>query len=293
MDAARSAVFDVTVNKCRDVERPVMTERASNSRRGWAIAGMSALLILVGVALFALGYLTASQALRETSRTPLGDGIVSDPVDTSPGDKLSVLSNEGFARKLFDESTALEARLGQPGTQVHMGFYSGPGNHGSLARLLDDINSYEATDGVIHKAVWDEGVTSSLQLPSYVLMNREAWYERAYPVDGKAVVYGVPRADFVSVTPEQADALWGQFSRRYTGQASLFKEATGRSVEVWCFVQGAKANRIFYTNEFVELQRMEAEGVVNVHFAKTANADWNDPADWTHGTVNHPPALPK
>ena len=270
-----------------------MTEPMSDSRRGWARTGLVVLLILAGAALFTLGYIAASRAPLETNRTAPGDGILPGPLETNPGDKLSVLSNEGFARKLFAESTALEARLGQPGTQVHMGFYSGSGNHGNLVRLLDDINNYKATDGVTHRAVWDEGVTSSLQLPAYVLMNREAWYERAYPVDGRAVVYGIPRADFVSVTPEQADSLWGQFSRRYTGQALLFKEATGRPVEVWCFVQGAKANRIFYTNEFVELQRLEADGVVNVHFAKIANADWTDPADWTHGTANHPPALPQ
>jgi hypothetical protein len=270
-----------------------MTEPMSDSRRGWARTVLVVLLILSGVALFAFGYLAASQGPPPTNRTALGDGVLSDPLQTKPGDKLSVLSNEAFARKLFDESTELEARLGQPGTQVHMGFYSGPGSHGNLVRLLDDINNYKATDGVIHKAVWDEGVTSSLQLPSYVLMNREAWYERAYPVDGRAVVYGTPRADFASVTPEQADSLWGQFSRRYTGQARLFQEATGKPVEVWCFVQGAKANRIFYTNEFVELQRLEAEGVVNVHFAKTVDADWTNPADWTQGTANHPPALPQ
>jgi hypothetical protein len=268
-----------------------MTDGVSDPRRRWVRAGLPLLLVLAGMLLFALGYWTGGRVSPETDGATVGAGSLSDPLRATPNDKLAVLSDDAFARTLFDESTALEARLARPGTQVHMGFYSGPGNHGNLVRLLDDINNYTATDGVVHKAVWDEGVTSSLQLPSYVRMNREAWYERAYPVDGKAVVYGIPQADFVSVTPEQADAVWGQFSRRYTGQAPLFKEATGRSVDVWCFVQGAKANRIFYTNEFVALRRLEAEGVVNVHFAKSADADWTDPADWTLGTANHPPAL--
>lgn len=268
-----------------------MTKSVPESGRRWPSAGMVALLVLAGAALFALGYLTAPRAPQATNRAVSSGPAPSDPLMTSPGDKLSVLSDTAFTRKLFDESTALEARLKQSGTQVHMGFYSGPGNHGNLVRLLDDINNYQAADGAIHKAIWDEGVTTSLQLPSYVLMNREAWYERAYPIDGKAVVYGTPRADFAPVTPEQADSVWGQFSRRYASQASLFKEATGKPVEVWCFVQGAKANRIFYTNEFVELQRLEAEGVVKVHFARTIDADWTDPKDWTEGTANHPPAL--
>jgi len=215
----------------------------------------------------------------------------SDPILTTPAQKLAELSDEAFTRRLFDETTALDARLRQPGAQVHMGFYSGPGNHGNLVRLLDDINSSDAGDGSVDLAIWDEGATSALQIPSYFEMEREMWYERAYPVDGAAIVYGVPRRDFAPVTPEQADAVWGQFSRRYTDQAVLYEQATGRPVQAWCFVQGAGADRIFYTNEFVELQRLEAEGVVEVHFAKKADADWADPSDWTHGTANHPPAL--
>lgn len=218
------------------------------------------------------------------------DNSLSEPLFTSPTNKLSVLSDEAFTHRLFDECTALDSRLDEPGTQVHMGFWSGPGNHGALVRLLDKINSHEVKDGSVHRAIWDEGVTSSLQIPSFVTMTREAWYERAYPVDGKAVVFDVEYENFAPVTPEQADAVWGLYSRRYTNQATLFKQTTGKTVEVWCFVEGAKAQRIFYTNEFVELKRLEAQGVVSVHFAKHPDADWTNPMDWTHETENHPPA---
>lgn len=252
------------------------------------------LLILIAIALSVLGIfsLPACTGTRRpvATKTAKTDAF-STPIFTSPKAKLAELSNPKFTKKLFSESTALEARLAKPGTQVHMGFYSGPGNHGSLVRVLDAINNYQGTDGTVHRAIWDEGVTTSLQIPSYVTMNREVWYERAFPTDGKATIFGVARSDFPPVTPAQADAIWGQYSRRYTDQAALFAKATGKPVQVWCFVQGAKANRIFYTNEFVELKELEADGAVEVHFAKTDDADWTKPSDWTTGTADHPPAL--
>jgi hypothetical protein len=243
-------------------------------------------LVLLGLGLFALGFWTSSKYFATQ-----GVSAVNDPAMTTPEDKLAELSDEAFTHKLFDEFTALEAGLEKPGTQVHMMFWSGPGNHGNALSLVDAINSYVAKDGSVNKGVWVAGVNSSLQNPSFITMNREAWYERAYPVDGKLTVFGVVRPDVTAVTPAQADTIWGLYSRRYADQAALFKEATGRPVEVWCFVLGAKAKRIFYTNEFPELERLEDEGAVNVHFARSADADWTNPSDWTEGTANHPPAL--
>ena len=249
------------------------------------------LLVLLGLALFALGF-WISTLYPETPRAAVGADVSgSDPALITPESKIAELSDEAFTSKLFGEFTALDARLKQPGTQVHMVFWSGPGNHGNAVTLVDTIGSYVADDGSVNRAVWAAGVDTSLQNPAFAAMNREAWYERAYPVDGKTTVYGVVRTDVPPVTPEQADTIWGLYSRRHAGQATLFKKATGKPVEVWCFVVGARAKRIFYTNEFPVLQQLEAQGVVNVHFAKTGDADWTDPSDWTHGTANHPPAL--
>jgi hypothetical protein len=283
--------FDEIVGMCNHGEGHSMRESMSGSFRGWKKPFTLAMLILLGLVLFALGFWTSSLWSETPKVAVSADGSGSDPALTTPESKIAELSDEAFTGKLFDEFTSLEARLKEPGTQVHMVFWSGPGNHGNALNLVDAIDSYVADDGSIHKGVWGAGVNSSLQNPSFITMNREAWYERAYPEDGKMTVFGVVRTDVAPVTPEQADTIWGLYSRRYSGQATLFKEATGKPVEVWCFVVGAKAKRIFYTNEFPVLQQMEAAGVVNVHFAKTADADWTDPSDWTHGTANHPAAL--
>jgi hypothetical protein len=259
--------------------------------RRWKRPLSLVLLILLGLGLFALGFWTSSHDFATPNVSVSSDGSGSDPATTTPESKMAELSDGAFTSKLFDEFTSLEARLKEPGAQVHMVFWSGPGNHGNALNLVDAINSYVAKDGSVNKCIWVAGVNSSLQTPSFVSMNREAWYERAYPEDGKTIILGVVRTDVPPVTPEQADTIWGLYSRRYADQAVLFKEATGKQVEAWCFVVGAKAKRIFYTNEFSVLQRLEAEGVVNVHFAKTSDADWTDPSDWTHGTANHPPSL--
>jgi hypothetical protein len=268
-----------------------MSKFMSRSFRGWKKSFPLVLLSLLGLGLFALGVWTSSYYFSKPDVAVSGDGSGFDAALTTPESKMAELSDEAFTRRLFGEFMSLEARLRQPGAQVHMVFWSGPGNHGNALNLVDAINSYVATDGSIHKCIWVAGVNSSLQTPSFVTMNREGWYERAYPEDGKTTILGVVRTDVPPVTPEQADTIWGLYSRRYADQAALFKEATGKPVEVWCFVVGAKAKRIFYTNEFSVLERLEAEGVVSVHFAKTADANWTDPSDWTHGTSNHPPAL--
>lgn len=63
--------------------------------------------------------------------------------------------------------------------QVHIGFWSGPGNHGKLVGLLDSINGQYCPPRDATKpkqcAAWDEGVDSSTQMPSYVEMLVEQW----------------------------------------------------------------------------------------------------------------------
>jgi hypothetical protein len=61
---------------------------------------------------------------------------------------------------------------------------------------------------------------------------------------------------------------------------------------VWCYVQGAKANRVFYKYELPELRSLEQKGAVQVYFAKTQDADWTNPRDWTPGTANAPSPVP-
>nr|WP_304766141.1 hypothetical protein [Candidatus Burarchaeum sp.] len=68
--------------------------------------------------------------------------------------------------------------------------------------------------------------------------------------------------------------------------AVRLKEATGKRVEVWCFVEGARLDRIFYTYEYPALQKLESEGVVEVHFARTMDADWKNESEWVIGTAN-------
>lgn len=205
------------------------------------------------------------------------------PLFTDPEVKLAELSSQNFTQQLFDEATAYEPLLEQPGTQVHMGFWSGAGNHGSLVRVLDSINNYAPKQGESQqRAIWDEGTQSSLQYPSYVVMNaREHWYERASPKDGKALIYGVNYTDPYPVTFQQADQIWGAYSQRYTGMAVLIENATGNPVQAWCFVEGAKQNRIFYSYEYPELKKLEKQGIAVLHFAKSQDADWKDPSEWS------------
>ncbi len=170
-----------------------------------------------------------------------------------------------------------------------MGFYSAKGNHGSLVRLIDAINDPSAsTTESPQKAIWDEGVTSSNQYPAYMRMLEEHWYERSNAVDGTVTIYGDTYEDPYPVAFEQADQVWAQYSQRYTDMAALIKEATGKPVKAWCFVQGAKANRIFYKYELPVLRSLEQSGAVQVYFAKTQDADWTNPADWIEGTSNAP-----
>jgi len=123
-------------------------------------------------------------------------------------------------------------------------------------------------------------------------MTEEHWYDRGNGTGGTVTIYGDPYQDPNPVSFGQADEVWGEYSQRYTDMAGQFKQATGNTVEVWCFVQGAKANRIFYKYELPELTALERDGVVRVHFAKIQDADWTNTADWTLGTATAPAPVP-
>lgn len=85
-----------------------------------------------------------------------------------------------------------------------------------------------------------------------------------------------------------ADDIWEKYSQRYADMATLFHQATGKPVKVWCFVEGAKSNRIFFAYEFPELQALEQSGDVQVFFAKTQDAVRTNADDWNEGTQNAP-----
>lgn len=213
--------------------------------------------------------------------------VITQILFTDPLTKISETSSDSFTELLFNEASTLEPLIKTSGTQVNMGFWSAANNHGNLVRVLDSIN-YSSTTPT-NKAIWDEGAQSSLQYPAYVTMTKEHWYERANTlVDGKVTIYGVQYTDPHPVTFEQADQIWGLYSERYTEMARLIKLATGKTVNAWCFVNGAKANRIFFMYEYPALQTLESEGVVTVYFAKNDLADWTDPNDWDEGTNNAP-----
>jgi hypothetical protein len=65
--------------------------------------------------------------------------------------------------------------------------------------------------------------------------------------------------------------------------ATVFNAQTGNVVDVWCFVQGARAGRVFYAYEYPTIEKLEAKKIVKVHCAKNQNADWQNPDDWTEG----------
>lgn len=86
----------------------------------------------------------------------------------------------------------------------------------------------------------------------------------------------------------EADDIWGAYSQRYADMATSIEQSTGSAVKVWCFVTGARRNRVFFTYEFPELQELEAAGTVQVFFAKSIDSDWAVPTDWDEGTENAP-----
>jgi len=217
----------------------------------------------------------------------------SGPIFTDPAVKIATLSSQNFTTRLFYEALQLEPRLNQAGTRVHIGFWSRSPNRDNLIVLLNAINSYASTE--TYRGIWDEGTTTATaqQYPSYITMNKEYWYERAYPLsDGTVSIEGVHYTDPYPVTTLEADQIWGAYSQRYADMAALIRQATGVTVESWCFVQGAKANRIFYAYELSELATLEATGDVYVHFATTYEASWQNMSQWITGTTNAPTPEP-
>lgn len=222
-------------------------------------------------------------------RVPSTDG----PIFTNPATKIAEVSSQAFTTKLFYEAIALESRLNQVGTHVHIGFWSRSPNRENLMVLLDAINAYTSTE--TYRAIWDEGTTTAAakQYPSYITMNREHWYERAYPLsDGTVSIEGIHYTDPYPVTSFEADIIWGNYSQRYVDMTAMIRQVTGITVESWCFVQGAKANRIFYAYELPELATEEALGNVYAHYATTYEASWLNSAQWITGTSNFPTGEP-
>lgn len=256
------------------------------------------ILVLLALALSLLLLLpSAGCGTRTGTEAPGTKTVEKDPqyvpVFTDPAKKIEETSSRGFAEGLFEEAVAYEPLLEKPGTQVSMGFWSARGNHGSLVRVLDSINDpSSSTSELASKAIWDEGATSQNQYPSYLTMLEEHWYERSSPGNGRVTIYGKEYSDPKPVTFEQADQIWGQYSQRYADMARLIKKATGKTVKVWCFVQGAKENRIFYKYELPELRELERSGDVQVFFAKIQDSDWTKPEDWVEGTANAPKPVP-
>jgi predicted small lipoprotein YifL len=210
---------------------------------------------------------------------------------TDPATKLAETSSQQFTEELYDEAVAYEPLIEKKGTQVYMGYWSAKGNHGSLVRVLDAVNEGPATTPP-QKAIWDEGATSSNQYPSYDTMLEEHWYDRDNEKNGKVSIFGVTYTDLHPVTEQQANDIWGQYSQRYADMAKLIKRATGIPVKAVCFIQGAKANRVFYTYELPELKTLEASGDATVYFATSQDADPATPADWIQGTQNAPAPVP-
>jgi len=214
---------------------------------------------------------------------------VTGPLFPGPAEKITALKDPVFTGQLFAEAIATEPLLATPGTQVHMGFWSGRGNHGSMLRVLDAINEGpEASAVPPNRAIWDEGTSAYYNYPSYTRILDEHWYERASGINGTVIIFGKLYTDPHPVTVAEADKIWGEYSARYTDMAELIAQATGKPVRVWCFVQGARANRIFYQYELPQLQQMEQKGFAQVFFAKTVDADWTNPEDWINGTANAP-----
>jgi hypothetical protein len=257
----------------------------------WTL-GIVFILILAGIVLLSVtGILPSSGCPVTACSTDCSLGLGPVPIFTSPAEKIAVLKDPAFSGKLYAEALATEPLLARPGTQVHMGFWSGRGNHGSMLQLLDAVNEGPAASAVPpNRAIWDEGTTAYYDYPSYTRILDEHWYERASGLNGSILIFGRAYTDPHPVTFADADTIWGEYSARYTEMAEPISQATGNPVRVWCFVDGAKANRIFYTYDLPALRRMEQQGFVEVFFAKSPNADWTRSEDWTNGTANMPAA---
>lgn len=207
------------------------------------------------------------------------------PIFTKAEVKIAETADSRFTAQLLNEAINYEPLLFTNQTQVNMGFWSGPGNHGSLVRLLDSINVGCVKGDAPNCAIWDEGATSSQQFPAFVTMLQEHWYERGTAGDNPTVtIYGKTYKNKNPLDLPTADQIWGQYSQRYADMAREFHRQTGKPVVAWAYVQGASPTRIFYTYEYHVLQQLEAEGVVEVFCANSQDSDWKDASDWTTGT---------
>ncbi len=263
---------------------PVLLKKNLNQ---WTI-GIVLLAIIAVILILSVTGILPSGNCPVAACSPAGlSGAENVPVFPAPSDKIAELKDPAFTGKLYQEALATEPLLAAPGTQVHMGFWSGKGNHGSMLRVLDAINEGPAASAKPpNRAIWDEGTTAYYNYPSYRRILDEHWYERASALNGSVLIFGKAYSDPYPVTFADSDRIWGEYSSRYTEVAEPIATATGNPVKVWCFVQGAKPNRIFYTYELPQLREMEQKGYAQVYFAKSVDADWTRPEDWLMGTAN-------
>jgi hypothetical protein len=232
---------------------------------------------------FLLGAAVLASALLATgcgSSSP----APSDPLFTDPVVKLAQTADESFTWTIYQEALALQPLVGATGTQVHMGYYSGPGNRARLIALIDQINT-PSPGSPARWAVWDEGVSTAAagKYPSFVTMEAEHWYERAQAEVGgydTLTIGGVTYVDPFPVTYDQADLIWGQLSDRYAETAANYHRATGNKAQVWALVYGADLNRVFFHYECPKLATLRFWGHVTVQCSKVADASWQKPSDW-------------
>lgn len=247
---------------------------------------LAAILILL-VILAAVFLFGGSKADNSGASDTCAPDLSRGPIFTSPEEKLRELRDPAFTGKLYSEAVALEPLLATPGTQVHLGFWSGRGNHGSVLRLLDIVNEGPAAKAdPPNRAIWNEGINAYYQYPAWDRILAEHWFDRSMAVNGTVTIAGKTYRDPYPVSYEQADAIWGEYSARYAGMAELFASATGRPVKVWCFVEGAKPGRVFAKYEFPELKKLEDKRLVQLYFARSVDADWERPGDWILGSAN-------
>lgn len=263
----------------------------TNKKINWTANNLFKIFLVISLSVFAVCGCGVTPASNISSTAT----VSSSPIFTDPVLKVTQMQSQGATAELLNEAFLLNSKLKNTNVQIHMGYWSAGTNRAALMTLLDSINDEAASlQNPGNLAIWDEGVTTatSRQYPSYITMNLEYWYDRKNAVNNRVTISGIIYTDPYTVTLKQADDIWGGYSRRYADMAAYFYEATGKPVKAWCFVQGAYANRVFYTYELPELEILEAAGAVKVYFAKTQNADWKNSSDWTEGTANAPTPLP-
>jgi len=265
---------------------PILPEKYFHQ---WTIGIILLAILAIILILSVIGIPPSTTSPVTTCSTDCHSGQKMVPLFLSPTGKIAEFEDPAFTGQLYTEAIAIEPLLATPGTQVHMGFWSGKGNHGSMLRLLDAVNEGPGASLIPpNRAIWDEGASAYYNYPSYTQLLDEHWYERASGLNGSVSIFGKTYTDPYPVTFAEADEIWGQYSARYTEMAEPISLATGKPVNAWCFVQGARANRIFYAYELPQLRLMEQKGFVQVYFAKTQDADWTKTEDWINGTANVP-----